>query len=241
MHDVLKPHTRMPDDVLRIVHRVVDEAVDVAAACASLEAAVRLGATFAEADCRQTADGVLVSRHAPRGRAAGAWLVEAEAAAVPDELRLEDVMAGVAAVGLGLYLDVKALDARGRPELERLLDGHPDLPCVLASHRGEVLLGLQGLDRPLSILYYSVDEDPAEVAASCRAQFVHPCWERLDDPAAVLADGHLRRAREAGLGVVTWHEERPAQLTALLRLGVDGICTDDAALLLTAVGELRGA
>jgi glycerophosphoryl diester phosphodiesterase len=33
------------------------------------------------------------------------------------------------------------------------------------------------------------------------------------------------------VGVVCWHEERPEVIAELLALGVDGICTDEPALL----------
>jgi len=32
--------------------------------------------------------------------------------------------------------------------------------------------------------------------------------------------------RRHGLGIILWHEERPAELRKLVKLDVDGICTD---------------
>jgi glycerophosphoryl diester phosphodiesterase len=45
--------------------------------------------------------------------------------------------------------------------------------------------------------------------------------------------------RRADLGVVCWHEERPAVLDALLRLGVAGICTDRLDVLAAAAAQLQ--
>jgi glycerophosphoryl diester phosphodiesterase len=37
--------------------------------------------------------------------------------------------------------------------------------------------------------------------------------------------------RAAGLGIIAWHEERPAEIAALRALGVDGICSNAPDLL----------
>ena len=37
--------------------------------------------------------------------------------------------------------------------------------------------------------------------------------------------------RDAKLGIISWHEERPDEITALQRLGIDAICSDDPELL----------
>jgi len=42
----------------------------------------------------------------------------------------------------------------------------------------------------------------------------------------------IARVREANLGIVCWHEERPEEIAALRQLGVDAICSDAPELLL---------
>ena len=36
----------------------------------------------------------------------------------------------------------------------------------------------------------------------------------------------VARMREAELGIICWHEERPDEIAVLRRVGVDGICSD---------------
>jgi len=42
----------------------------------------------------------------------------------------------------------------------------------------------------------------------------------------------MERVRQAGLGVILWHEERPEEIAALRRVGVDGICSNAPELLI---------
>ncbi len=42
----------------------------------------------------------------------------------------------------------------------------------------------------------------------------------------------MRSVREAELGIICWHEERPSEIAALQALGVDGICSDRPELLI---------
>ncbi len=66
-----------------------------------------------------------------------------------------------------------------------------------------------------------------EWALAVEADYVHLCWERASPtPHSLLTPGLLAAIREAGLGIVLWHEERPDELRALVELDVDGICTN---------------
>jgi glycerophosphoryl diester phosphodiesterase len=42
----------------------------------------------------------------------------------------------------------------------------------------------------------------------------------------LLSPQLLDSIRERGLGIILWHEERPAELRELVRMNVDGICTN---------------
>ncbi len=50
-------------------------------------------------------------------------------------------------------------------------------------------------------------------------------------PSALLTSQWLDAVRSAGLKVIIWHKERPAEIAALKLLGVDGICSDRPELL----------
>jgi glycerophosphoryl diester phosphodiesterase len=80
-------------------------------------------------------------------------------------------------------------------------------------------------------LFSSVHVDPVALASAVKADYVHPCWERFESPSSLLTPEWIERVRDAGLGIVCWHEERPAEIAALNALGVDGICSDQPELL----------
>ena len=77
-----------------------------------------------------------------------------------------------------------------------------------------------------SVLFSSVQVDPVSLAQSVGAQYVHPCWERHAHPSRLLTPAWIKRVRDAGLGIVCWHEERHEEIAALRKLGVDAICSD---------------
>ena len=59
------------------------------------------------------------------------------------------------------------------------------------------------------------------------ADYVHPCWEHASpSPHELLTPELIGRLRGEGLGIVVWHEERPEELRELVKLDVDGICTN---------------
>jgi glycerophosphoryl diester phosphodiesterase len=59
------------------------------------------------------------------------------------------------------------------------------------------------------------------------ADYVHPCWEHASPrPHELLTPEMIAGIRRHGLGIVVWHEERPEELRELVKLDVDGICTN---------------
>lgn len=224
---------RSAGDVLRIAHRSLDGAANPALVCREL---VDQGAHLVELDVRISADEKLFVWHDPwlmseNGRR---WLRDTPSDRVPERIgRLADVLGIAADVGLGVYLDIKTLtvDAAGAL-LASLHDAGLTQRCVLASARSDIVATLSRLTTlPRAVLFRALDEDPLQLAESVGASFVHPCWEQLTSPHRELTAEWLARLAGHGVGVICWHEERPDELTALLELGVDGICTDDMPLL----------
>jgi glycerophosphoryl diester phosphodiesterase len=89
-----------------------------------------------------------------------------------------------------------------------------------------------------AILFSAFDADPVALARGCGARYVHPCWERHPAPQTLLTPAWLAAVRRAGIGIVSWHEERHDVLAALLRLGISAICTDRLDLLNAAAGPI---
>jgi len=66
-----------------------------------------------------------------------------------------------------------------------------------------------------------------EWALAVEADYVHPCWERESPtPHKLLSPAMIADIRRRGLGIILWHEERPAELRELVKLDVDGISTN---------------
>ncbi len=106
---------------------------------------------------------------------------------------------------------------------------------LIGSFQPEWLVEAKALDPRLrtSVLFSSTDLDPVQLARVIGATYVPPCWERFERPSELLTREWVDRVPGAGLGIIAWHEERPAEIAALRQLGLDGICSDAPELLAT--------
>ena len=205
----------------------------------AFDTAIRMGATMLELDVHTTRDGELIVVHDPdisrttngRGNVADLALAEAQAfdAGWGEHLpSLQEVIALVRGRAR-LYIELKGLFT---PEpLVRLLRAEAFCKEVIA---GSFLPWLPQKVKWLapeirtSLLFKEVDwRRMIAWAQSIGADYVHPCWEsQAPEPHCLLTPEMLRAVRGAGLGIMLWHEERPEELRELIRLDVDGICTN---------------
>jgi glycerophosphoryl diester phosphodiesterase len=96
--------------------------------------------------------------------------------------------------------------------------------------RTSVLIGAQ---------YREVDY--IEWASAIEADYVHPCWERASPtPHKLLTPAMIAVIRQRGLGIILWHEERQSELCELVKLDVDGICTNTPDVLATILMRWEG-
>jgi glycerophosphoryl diester phosphodiesterase len=238
----LRPAGRRPaSDILRIAHRGgAAGAEDYRPR--NLRRIARLGTHLVEVDLRTTRDGRFVAYHDPTvsvdgaKRGVGEHTLAEWRELLPDERMplAEAVLAAVHDAGLGLYLDIKDVTGTGATQLGQLLAAaRMTEKTILAAVDPATVALLSQVSNavPRAVLFRDRDEDPIRLARLARADFVHPCWEDEDRPDRLLSPAWLDTVRAQGLGVVCWHEERPDVLTSLRGLGVDGICTDDPALL----------
>lgn len=234
--------------ILRIAHRGIQlRGPDPVLACRAVRAE---GAHLIEVDARVTADGQLVVAHDPwiaDRSGERCWIADESATAVTASdsriLLLSDVLTAIAGCGIGLYLDIKSIDAPAARWIGvALRDSGLSERSVLASSRSDVvaLCSRELPELPRAVLFASDTEDPVQLAAAVDAQFVHPCWERFPAPHQLLTTRWVERVRSNGLGIVSWHEERREVLDALAGIGVDGICTDDVPLLTTTIEQAGG-
>jgi glycerophosphoryl diester phosphodiesterase len=196
---------------------------------AGFRKAAELGADMVELDVQRTADGQLAVVHDTvlRDEKGRLWPVHDSTMA---QLRQVDLGAGECVPSLS---EVK--DGAVVPDMVRTLrDAHWVDHCLVGSFRPDWLAEVKALapEATASVLFGSVNVDPVALARSVGATYVHPCWERLAHPSEELTPDWIARVRGAGLGIVIWHEERPAEIAALRQLGVDAICSDAPELLL---------
>jgi glycerophosphoryl diester phosphodiesterase len=206
-----------------------------------IDAAARLGADAVELDVQITRDGIAVAAHdlALRRADGGACLI---ADSTLEQLRatpggaalatLDEIVVRCRAQRLGLYLELK--DGAAIAPMLQSLRQHDFEEVLVGSFRPDWLADLKQAapELPTSVLFSSPAIDACALAGAAHADYVHPCWEWRDArPDVLLTEDWVARVRAAGLGIICWHEERPAVIAGLRRLGVDGICSDRPELL----------
>ena len=210
---------------------------------AGIRLAAQLGADMVEIDVQRTSDGQTVLCH-------DAHLVDAAGSALPvrrhslEELRAIDLGGGERVPTLaeaiktcqeellGAYIEIK--DGGVLPALAAAIKEHRlHQFCIAGSFRADWVADLKSAapEMPTSILFSAKDLDAVRLAQSINANYVHPCWERYPGPDALVSPVWMERARQADLGIICWHEERPEVIAALRDRGVDGICSDRPELL----------
>jgi glycerophosphoryl diester phosphodiesterase len=227
---------------LRIAHRGASAHAPENTLAAIVRAA-ELGADMVEVDLQASADGVLVALHdadlsrttSGRGMVYARTLAELKRLDVGGERipTAEEVIECCLVHDLGIYFELKmAFAAETIPALITRHALHDRV--IVSSFRPDWLADVRAADVGVatSILFGSTHVDPVALARAAGAQYVHPCWEyKAPEPHRLLTAEWLARVRTAGLGVISWHEERPSEIEALSRLGLDAICSNAPELL----------
>ncbi len=233
--------------VLRIAHRGAS-AYAAENSLAAIRAAAELGADLVEIDIRTTADDVpvvlhdssLKRTHGINGAVSDLTVNELRrmTAVANPMVSFDEAIKLCRALGLGLYLDIKRLTIDAARSMFESLESHQYMKnTIFGSFRPDYLADIKAArpDAKTSILFGAVDIDPVKLAQSINADYVHPCWEnRAEQPHRLLTPEWINAVRDANLGIVCWHEERPSEIAALQALGVDAICSDKPELLLRA-------
>lgn len=211
---------------------------------AAIAKAAELGADMVEVDLQASADGVLVVLHdADLSRATNGHgsvyahtLDELKRLDAGDGERIptaEEVIACCIEHHLGIYFELKIGFAA--TALVPMIQRHAlHARCIVGSFRPDWLADVTAADPTIavSVLFGSLHIDPVALARAARARYVHPCWEHdAAEPHRLLTPAWLAAVRAAGLGIISWHEERPAEIAALRALGLDGICSNAPELL----------
>lgn len=223
----------------------------------AFERAIAMGATMLELDVYMSQDDhVVISHDADLSRVAGAPArVQAMTLAEVKQVdvgqgehipTLEEVIEHVRG-RVELYIELKgqrtpepvvrtlhALDVTDAAIVGSFFPWLPQKAKFLApTLRTSVLIGAdhvpaEGVGRPPFV----------EWALAVEADYVHLCWEGASPtPHQLLTPALLATIRAAGLGIVLWHEERPEELRELVKLDVDGICTNTPDVLAEILEE----
>jgi glycerophosphoryl diester phosphodiesterase len=222
---------------------------------AAFRRAVELGASGIETDLRVTREGRFVLLHDSRvnrttnGRGridqlgfeavrkldAGSWFDNGFAGErVPS---LEEALALAAELNVWLYLELKAALEGSLPfALADLLRRSRRMDrVVLLSFDPASLSLLRSTDpRLLTALLVGRTGPTIEAARRAEAQLVAPRYKRVTRRL-------VRRAHEAGLGVVAWTVNTRQEMRRMLALGVDGIMTDWPDRLIETIGRTVSA
>jgi glycerophosphoryl diester phosphodiesterase len=225
---------------LRIAHRGASAYAQENSLVAFHKAADML-ADMVEIDIRITADQIpIVTHDSNLKRLFGKDITVAELtfqelrAATPPDLEpipsFEEVAVTCKQLGMGLYLDIKEFSRAAVESIIASLKKHGlTRYTIFGSFRHDWIADIKAANPTLStsILFNSIHVDPVLLARAIRCDYVHPCWESaIPEPHTLLTPDWMQRVREAELGIVCWHEERPSQIAALQALGVDAICSD---------------
>ncbi len=209
---------------------------------AAIAKAAELKADMVELDVQMSADGVPVVAHSADIQKLTGKSVSAHTL---NELKALDLGAGETVPtldeairhctehNLGIYFDLKG-NRVAQPVTEAIQKYDLHRQTIVGSFRPDWLVEVSAIDPNIttSILFNSIHIDAVALAHVVGATYVHPAWEKQSaTPHTLLTPEWINKAHTAGLGVISWHEERPSELAALRTLGIDGICTDDLSLL----------
>lgn len=231
--------------VMRIAHRGAS-AYAQENSLAAIHKAAELGTDMVEVDLRWTADRVPVIAHDESlkrvfglegliGEFTLAEINEMMPAGREPLVTLEMLAETCSALGMGIYLDIKQLSLDGIETMLAAIKKHGMLGgTIFGSFRPDWLAEIKACNAAAqtSVLFSSIHIDPVAQAKAVNCDYVHPCWERFAEPHLLLTPAWMSAVRDAELGVVCWHEERPNVIRALQALGVNGICSDQPELLL---------
>jgi glycerophosphoryl diester phosphodiesterase len=220
----------------------------------AFDQAIEMGATMLELDVHLSRDGHLVVAH------------DADISRTTDgtgrvtELSLEQIRRFDAGLGERVPILDEVIElVRGRAELHIELKGQRTPEPVVKTLQetrftDRAVVGsfypwlsqrAKFLDPAIRISVPIGEQDReanyVEWALAVEADFVHLCWERASPtPHALLTLAMIAHIRQHRLGIILWHEERPAELQELVKLDVDGICTNTPDVLADILKEWEG-
>jgi len=209
----------------------------------AFQRAVDLGADAVELDVHVTADGTVMVHHDPviRGTsptpALAAQPIASLTTAQVASFQLADggsvpTLAEVAALLAGrltLYCELKGAGS-ARPAIDVLR--HSGVECAVHAfdHRMIADAAVYAPEIPRGVLEVSRHVDAASTPRAVQARDLWQLVEFVDDSL-------IREVHAAGGCVIAWTANDPAVVERLAAWGVDGLCTDDVAMVRRVLGR----
>jgi glycerophosphoryl diester phosphodiesterase len=216
--------------------------------------AVEMGADMIELDVQRSADGVLVVIHDDDTLRVAGGAGGAVAALTFDDLRrldlggssiptLNEVLDLVRAAGIEANVELKVPGVEEDAVALVLAAGLRDA-ALFSSFHVESLVRVRALD-PTARLALLSGTETLRPAIRWREAYPLPLLHRLAAEAwhphyRLLNRVIARAVHQAGYRINVWTVDRPAVMRRLIRLGVDGIITDEPDLLCTLLSETAG-
>lgn len=205
----------------------------------AFERAIAMGATMLELDVHLNRDGHLIVIHDAdvsrttngAGRVTEMTLDQIKQFDAGENERVPTLpeVIQLARGRVQLYVELKDSRAPG-PLVQVLRHLHFEEQVIAVSFDAASLQHVKQLSPEMQtslLIGPSSRDEMLRQAKSLDVDYIHPAWEKLSPtPHRLLTSDLLSDIRQHGLGIITWHEERPEELRALRELGVDGICTN---------------
>ncbi len=187
---------------------------------AAFDAALAQGCDGFEFDIRVTADGALVAAHDAKPH--GITVANAQRSRLAELPQLAEVLQQYGARGfLDIELKVEGMETA---VLQLLRDHQPILGYVVSSFLPGVVLELRA--RRAALPLGIICDKPAQL----RRAFDLPV-DYMILAQSLVGEELAKRVHDAGRRLLVWSVNRPADMRRLAAWGVDGIISDDPALL----------
>ncbi|MBI3962767.1 MAG: hypothetical protein HY335_08445 [Deinococcus sp.] len=205
--------------------------------------AVELGADYSEMDVHLSQDGHPVIIHDARLERTtnGRGLVHEKTLA---ELKTLDAGKGERIPTLqevcealrgrsGLYLELKGVGTPG-PTYQVLHQCYWNDRVFAGSFKPDLIRQFRAIAPwiPTSLLIKETQGRFLEATKELGATYAHLCWEdQAPQPHRLITPELIARARELGLGIMAWHEERASEIRELAKLPIQGVFSNNPEML----------
>ena len=212
------------------------------------------GAKFIELDIRRTADAQPVVFHDSTIPIPGECEQRVERLTLATLLgiplaggeripRWEEVIALSQSLDVGIYIELKDTDPALTTHLvDTLREARWLDRCILFGPRPDHVFFVREIapEAQTAFSYRNASIDPILIAQACNATGLNLAWEDYPDPCALITPAWLARVRQAGLRIMSWHEEREPVMRQLVTLGIEDLCTNDPAMTQRVIDAAEG-